>query len=360
MENLDLELKQITKIYPGGTLAVEAFDLQVSRGEFLSFVGPSGCGKTTTLRMIAGLEEITSGQLLIRGIDNTRIKAESRPTATIFQNYALYPHMTVRENIQFGLMVRKLASSEVTRRTNEVIELLDLGDVSNAKENSLSGGQKQRVALARGLVTEPEILLLDEPLGALDANLRRAIQDELKLLQRKLGITFVFVTHAQSEALGMGDRIVVMNSGRVEQIGSSQDIYFNPASPFVAKFIGKNLIFEGKSTGSSKEKATIVGPLGVFEGKSSCKLADGASCIAVVPSEYVKFSKKVTGKKNYIKGHVDQISFVQNLVILYLRTANGMIQKLETHIDKVKGNNLDLGSEITITWKSENSSILRS
>ena len=150
---------------------------------------------------------------------------------------------------------------------------------------------------------------------------------ELKLLQRKLGITFVFVTHAQSEALGMGDRIVVMNSGRVEQIGSSQDIYFNPASPFVARFIGKNLIFEGKISASSKEKATIVGPLGVFEGKSSSKLTKGSSCIAVVPSEYVKFSKKVKGKTNHIKGYVDQVSFVQNLAILYLRTANGMIRK---------------------------------
>ena len=360
MADLDLELKQITKIYPGGTLAVEAFDLQVSRGEFLSFVGPSGCGKTTTLRMIAGLEEITSGQLLIRGVDNTRVKAESRPTATIFQNYALYPHLTVRENIEFGLLVRKLAASEVRRRTNEVIELLDLGDVSNSKENSLSGGQKQRVALARGLVTEPEILLLDEPLGALDANLRRAIQDELKLLQRKLGITFVFVTHAQSEALGMGDRVVVMNSGRVEQIGSSQEVYFNPASPFVARFIGKNLIFEGKISASSKEKATIEGSLGVFEGKSSRKHENGTSCIAVVPSEYVKFSKKASGKKNYVKGHIDQVSFVQNLVILYLRTANGMIQKIETHVDKVRGQNLDLGSEIIITWISEDASILES
>ena len=158
----------------------------------------------------------------------------------------------------------------------------------------------------------------------------------------------------------MGDRIVVMNSGRVEQIGSSQDIYFNPASPFVARFIGKNLIFEGKISASSKEKATIVGPLGVFEGKSSCKLTNGSSCIAVVPSEYVKFSKKVNGKKNYIKGYVDQVSFVQNLAILYLRTANGMIQKIETHIDKVQGNSLDLGSEITITWESDNSSILGS
>ncbi len=360
MSDLDLELKQITKIYPGGTLAVEAFDLQVSRGEFLSFVGPSGCGKTTTLRMIAGLEDITSGKLFIRGIDNTSVKAENRPTATIFQNYAIYPHMTVLQNIEFGLMVRKLSSSEIRRRTNEVIELLDLGDVSNSKENSLSGGQKQRVALARGLVTEPEILLLDEPLGALDANLRRAIQDELKLLQRKLGITFVFVTHAQSEALGMGDRIVVMNSGRVEQIGTSQDIYFNPASPFVAQVIGKNLIFEGKVSNSSQGKSTIRGPLGVFEGKCSSNHSDGASCIAVVPSEFVQFSKKVSGNKNCVTGFVEQVSFVQNLVIVYLRTANGITQKIEAHADKVQGLNLDQGSELTIIWKSEHSSILKS
>lgn len=360
MSDLDLELKQITKIYPGGTLAVEAFDLKVSRGEFLSFVGPSGCGKTTTLRMIAGLEDITSGQLFIRGVDNTHIKAENRPTATIFQNYAIYPHMTVRQNIEFGLMVRRLSSGEIKRRTNEVIELLDLEDVSGSKESSLSGGQKQRVALARGLVTEPEILLLDEPLGALDANLRRAIQDELKLLQRKLGITFVFVTHAQSEALGMGDRVVVMNSGRVEQIGSSQDIYFKPASPFVAKFIGKNLIFEGKISNCSKGEAAILGPLGVFEGKCFSQYGDGVSCIAVVPSEFVQFTKKASDKANSVTGFVEQVNFVQNLVIVYLRTANGIAQKIETHADKVQGLNLDQGSEITITWDSANSSILKS
>tara|TARA_B100001059_G_scaffold131865_1_gene131964 strand:+ start:5150 stop:6238 length:1089 start_codon:yes stop_codon:yes gene_type:complete len=358
MPDFDLELKQITKIYPGGTLAVEAFDLQVKRGEFLSFVGPSGCGKTTTLRMIAGLEDITAGELFIRGINNTRVKAEDRPTATIFQNYAIYPHMTVQENIEFGLKVRKLPYGEIRRRTSEVMELLDLGEVAKAKENSLSGGQKQRVALARGLVTEPEILLLDEPLGALDANLRRAIQDELKLLQRKLGITFVFVTHAQSEALGMGDRVVVMNSGRVEQIGNSQDIYFNPRSTFVAKFIGKNLIFEGTARTSSNGRTSIIGPLGRFEGNSFSVHSEHDPCIAVIPSEFVKFTKKPPDSKNFVTGKIEQVSFVQNLVILYFKTADGCSHKVETHVDKIVGSDLTAGSGITISWKSENSTIL--
>ena len=238
MTQFDLELVKLRKVYGGETVAVEDFDLQVSKGEFISFVGPSGCGKTTTLRMIAGLEEITSGDLLIRGRNFTRIPAEKRPTATIFQNYALFPHLTVRENIEFGLKVRGLSSADVKRRTDAIIDKLELGDVSGSKESALSGGQKQRVALARGLAVEPEILLLDEPLGALDANLRKSIQEELKILQREVGITFIFVTHAQSEALSMGDRVVVMNAGRVEQEGTPEELYRRPATPFAARFVG--------------------------------------------------------------------------------------------------------------------------
>ncbi|MEM8756065.1 MAG: ABC transporter ATP-binding protein, partial [Pseudomonadota bacterium] len=245
MSAFDLELVQLKKVYPGGTLAVEGFDLQVEKGEFISFVGPSGCGKTTTLRMIAGLEDITSGDLLIRGRNFTRVPAEERPTATIFQNYALFPHMTVRENLAFGLEVRKLPTAEVKRKVDAIIDTLELGDVAGAKERNLSGGQKQRVALARGLVTEPDILLLDEPLGALDANLRKSIQEELKILQRELGLTFVFVTHAQSEALAMGDRVVVMNAGRVEQISPPFELYTRPRTAFVARFIGRNMILDG-------------------------------------------------------------------------------------------------------------------
>lgn len=360
MTDFDLELKQITKIYPGGTLAVEAFDLQVEKGEFLSFVGPSGCGKTTTLRMIAGLEDITSGELYIRGVNNTHIKAEQRPTATIFQNYAIYPHMTVRQNIEFGLKIRKLSGSEIRQKTSNIIDLLDLGSVADARETSLSGGQRQRVALARGLVTEPEILLLDEPLGALDANLRRAIQDELKLLQKQLNITFVFVTHAQSEALGMGDRIVVMNSGRVEQIGASEDIYFNPQTPFVARFIGKNLLFEGAITSASGKIGAIKTPNGQFKGRLIGNAANNASGLMVVPSEYISFGKTSKKDVNTVKGNVELANFISNTVIIYLRLANGERIKIETHVAKLDGQDLNTGNELNCYWDFNKSSIMLS
>ena len=360
MTQFDLELKQITKIYPGGTLAVEAFDLQVEKGEFLSFVGPSGCGKTTTLRMIAGLEDITSGELYIRGVNNTHIKAEKRPTATIFQNYAIYPHMTVRQNIEFGLKIRNLSASEIRQKTGNMIDLLDLGSVADAREHSLSGGQKQRVALARGLITEPEILLLDEPLGALDANLRRAIQDELKLLQRQLNITFVFVTHAQSEALGMGDRIVVMNAGRVEQIGKSEDIYFNPQTPFVSRFIGKNLLFEGKISGANGGIASIETPHGVLKAgmAGAGKISKGQQGLLSVPSEYIQFGKSKASGVNAITGHVKQSNLVLNTVIIYMTLANGDVVKIDTHVDKVKGQDLNPGTVLNCYWSDKQGRIM--
>jgi ABC-type Fe3+/spermidine/putrescine transport system ATPase subunit len=237
---------------------------------------------------------------------------------------------------------------------------LDLGSVADAKEDSLSGGQKQRVALARGLITEPEILLLDEPLGALDANLRRAIQDELKLLQRQLNITFIFVTHAQSEALGMGDRIVVMNAGRVEQIGKSEDIYFNPQTPFVSRFIGKNLLFEGKISAASGNTAAIDAPHGEFKATiaGTGKIAKGRQGLLSVPSEYIQFGKSKTSGVNAITGHVKQANFVLNTVIIYMTLANGDVVKIDTHIDKVKGQDLNPGSVINCYWSEKQGRIM--
>jgi ABC-type Fe3+/spermidine/putrescine transport system ATPase subunit len=212
----DLELSGVGKVYDNGTVAVRDFDLAVERGEFIAFVGPSGCGKTTTLRMIAGFETITTGEIKIRGSRINELPAERRPTSTIFQNFALFPYMTVRQNIEYGLAVKRLAKPERRRKADGIMAKLELTDVAERRPDGLSGGQRQRVALARGLVVEPDILLLDEPLGALDANLRKSIQNELKLLQRDLGITFIFVTHAQSEALVLSDRVVVMNRGAIE------------------------------------------------------------------------------------------------------------------------------------------------
>ena len=354
----DLELVHLRKVYPGGTVAVEAFDLRVEKGEFISFVGPSGCGKTTTLRMIAGLEDITSGDLLIRGRNFTDVPAERRPTATVFQNYAIFPHMTVRANIAFGLEVRGLSRAEIERRVDAIVEKLGLGPVTGAKESALSGGQKQRLALARALVTEPDILLLDEPLGALDANLRKSIQEELKLLQRELGLTFVFVTHAQSEALSMGDRVVVMNAGRVEQISAPFALYTRPASPFVARFVGRNKIIPGRLAEVGDRRAVVSTPFGPLAGVPSFESAPtGAAALVVVPSEYVELHP-APGTGAGVAATVTDLDQVGRIVHASVALEDGSTARLETHRDNIADRGVAVGSQVDLRWNPERATIV--
>lgn len=229
----------------GEVAAVANVSLQISRGEFFSLLGPSGCGKTTLLRLIAGLDRPDSGSLRIGGKDSAGVPAHKRPVNTVFQSYALFPHMSVDENIRFGLRMKKVARQEAARRVGEVMELLEIGNLAGRMPGFLSGGQKQRVALARAIVNEPEVLLLDEPLGALDLKLRKQLQMELRRLQRRLGMTFVYVTHDQDEALTMSDRVAVMNAGRIEQLGTSLEVYGRPRTRFVAQFLGSCNVIEG-------------------------------------------------------------------------------------------------------------------
>jgi putative spermidine/putrescine transport system ATP-binding protein/spermidine/putrescine transport system ATP-binding protein len=365
MSQFDLELKRLQKIYPGGTLAVEGFDLAVEKGEFISFVGPSGCGKTTTLRMIAGLESITSGELLIRGRNFTSVPAEKRPTATIFQNYAIFPHMTVYQNLCFGLEVRGLPATEIKKKVDAIIDTLELGDVTGAREAALSGGQKQRVALARGLVTQPEILLLDEPLGALDANLRKSIQEELKILQRDLGITFVFVTHAQSEALAMGDRVVVMNNGRVEQISDPFELYTRPRSGFVARFIGRNKIIDGQLTAISSDRASVrtaVGLLSGVPGFDATSAREGDAAMLVTPSEYVDLRQPggtaPQDGENRITGTVSRINQIGHVVHVDLQLADDLDIKIETHREQIVGRGVEPGAQMDLCWRADRATVV--
>ncbi len=365
MTDYDLELLDLGKVYPGGHQAVEAFDLRVRRGEFISFVGPSGCGKTTTLRMIAGLESITSGKLLIRGHDYTNTPAEKRPTATIFQNYAIFPHMSVRQNIEFGLEVRKIEPSDRKRRVDAIIDKLQLGDVADARESSLSGGQKQRLALARGLVTEPDILLLDEPLGALDANLRKSIQEELKLLQRSLDITFIFVTHAQSEALSMGDRVVVMNAGRVEQIAPPLELYTRPASPFVARFIGRNNLFSGKLSDVTGDRATVMTEFGALAGICGFDGAEaGNEAVVVVPSEYVEIDgagrRETDSAYEGVDGTVASVDRVGQLAFPTVELDGGRSLRLETYAENLTGRGVETGGRVSLRWKPARATVVLS
>ena len=233
-----VELRSVTKRF-GTFIAVQDVSLSVRGGEFLTLLGPSGCGKTTLLRMISGFETPSEGVVLLDGKDVTNAPPYRRDVNQVFQSYALFPHLTVAENIAFGLKMRSTPKSEVTTRVNRVIDLVSLGGFESRKPNQLSGGQRQRVALARAIVCEPKVLLLDEPLSALDAKLRHQMQLELKRLQQRLGITFIFVTHDQEEALTMSDRIAVVNKGRIEQLGSVHEIYHQPRTTFVANFIGE-------------------------------------------------------------------------------------------------------------------------
>jgi spermidine/putrescine transport system ATP-binding protein len=245
----DVELRQVVKVFDGETV-VQGIDLTIAKGEFFSILGPSGCGKTTILRLIAGFETPSLGDVLLRGQSVLRVPPHQRPVNTVFQSYALFSHLTVEENIGFGLKVKNCRRSEIQDRVRDSLRLVKMEDFAKRYPTQLSGGQQQRVALARALINKPMVVLLDEPLGALDLKLRKEMQFELASLHRKLGITFVMVTHDQEEALSLSDRVVVINKGQIEQIGTPSSIYNRPASRFVAEFIGDTNLISGKIEGA--------------------------------------------------------------------------------------------------------------
>jgi len=252
-----LELKNIKKSFTPGEDVLDDICLTVARGEFVTLLGSSGCGKTTTLRIIAGLEQTDSGSVWINGQDVTKLPPDKRDVNTVFQNYALFPHMNVAENIGYGLKLRKVPRGEIKKKVAQMLELVQLEGYERRKPSELSGGQKQRVAIARALVNNPKVLLLDEPLGALDLQLRRAMQIELKHLQKKLGITFIYITHDQEEAINMSDRIAVMRDGCIEQIGTPDEIYNHPKTSYVATFVGNANILHGVAESIQGENAIV-------------------------------------------------------------------------------------------------------
>lgn len=362
----DLELVSVGKVYGNGTPAVVDVHLTVARGEFVAFLGPSGCGKTTTLRMIAGFEDVTSGDIFVRGRRVNDMPPEQRPTSMIFQNYALFPNMTVRENVSFGLEVKRVPRSEVRARVSRILETLSLADVADHRTDRLSGGQRQRIALARGLVVEPEILLLDEPLGALDANLRKAIQAELKLLQRSLGITFVFVTHAQSEALTMSDRIVVMNQGRVEQISEPYELYTRPRTAFVAQFIGRNTIIDGRVREVRRGVGILDTQYGALAGRAVGDLPPGGFGRIVIPSEAFDVYPAALGPppvapgyaENWLHGAVVRRDIVGHLIHMSVRLKDGLGVQLEGHVDRLRTDALRPEMSVSLTWHPDEATLI--
>jgi len=363
----DLELIDVGKVFDNGTMAVDAFDLSVTKGEFIAFLGPSGCGKTTTLRMIAGFEGISSGDMMIKGVRMNDVPPQHRPTSMIFQNYALFPHMTVRRNVGYGLEVKRLGKAERDAKVDRILATLGLEDIAERKTDKLSGGQRQRIALARGLVVEPDILLLDEPLGALDANLRKTIQNELKLLQKTLGITFIFVTHAQSEALALSDRIVVMNQGRVEQISPPHQLYTRPNTPFVAQFIGRNAIFQGEVKGTTGNMATVATVAGALSGQVNTAIADNAKVNLVIPAEAIEVHPAQSTERarlaydfsgNLIDARISRFDVVGHVSHLGAALPDGRTLSLEAHIDKYRPEAFPVGSEIFLSWNPAEATVI--
>jgi spermidine/putrescine transport system ATP-binding protein len=282
-ETTSVDLRSVTKRFDG-FVAVDDLSLELGRGEFFTLLGPSGCGKTTTLRMIAGFERPTSGEIQIEGEDVAHLPPHKRPTNTVFQSYALFPHLSVEANVAFGLKRKRIAKDEIAERVKAELQRVGLASEANRRPSQLSGGMQQRVALARALVNLPKVLLLDEPLGALDLKLRKELQVELKRIQRDVGITFVYVTHDQEEALTMSDRIAVMNRGRVEQVAAPEEVYDRPATTFVAGFIGVSNLMPGTVTGSQEVR--------LDEGTTIAAATDGFSpgdrCHAVVRPEKLR------------------------------------------------------------------------
>jgi spermidine/putrescine transport system ATP-binding protein len=317
----EVQLVDLTKRF-GDFTAVDGLSLQMPPGEFFSLLGPSGCGKTTTLRMIAGFERPTEGQILLDGADMAQTPPHKRNVNTVFQNYALFPHLNVEKNVAFGLKYKGVSKTEERERVGRALELVRLTGFESRRPNQLSGGQQQRVALARALILNPAVLLLDEPLGALDAKLRKALQIELKAIQEEVGITFIYVTHDQEEALTMSDRIAVMSNGRVEQVGPPKEVYEEPATAYVADFLGVSNLMDAEADGPGPQGCKV--RLGEFElvGGRGEPDARGSVKLSIRPERVVLGQPGETGQ-NRVPGMVERLVYVGSVMHVLVNLASG-------------------------------------
>jgi spermidine/putrescine transport system ATP-binding protein len=322
MAHGEIELRNLTKQFEELT-AVDGIDLHIPGGEFFSLLGPSGCGKTTTLRMIAGFEQPTSGEILLDGADVAYTPPHQRNVNTVFQNYALFPHLNVYDNIAYGLKRAKRPKAEIRERVAKALELVQLPGYEGRRSSQLSGGQQQRVALARALVLNPAVLLLDEPLGALDAKLRKALQIELKSLQQEVGITFLYVTHDQEEALTMSDRLAVMNAGRIEQVGAPQDVYEDPETLYVADFLGVSNLMQATIVRSGTGACQVALDGYELETRGTDRDVSGDAKIVIRPERIELEEHGSPSGPNRIPGMVERIVYVGSAIQVIVRSATG-------------------------------------
>jgi spermidine/putrescine transport system ATP-binding protein len=358
-----IELKDVTKQFPAPNgevvTAVERMNLDIQNGEFFSFLGPSGCGKTTTLRMIAGFELPSDGEILIQGKPMGYTPPFKRPVNTVFQNYALWPHMSVAQNVAFGLEMKNVSKSEIRTRVDEALDLVHLNGMGERRPKQLSGGQQQRVALARALVQKPAVLLLDEPLGALDLKLRKAMQLELKHMQQQVGITFIYVTHDQEEALTMSDRIAVMNHGRVLQVGQSFEIYERPATRFVADFIGETNFLEGRVTKKDDVTAEVMidNTFTMRAQADSTIKADTSVTIAVRP-EKMSLHHPRQGDADTLPGKVEEMVYIGTDTRYIVRLAPNTTAVIRMQNLGEGMTVFDVGDNVAVTWDSDSVRVL--
>jgi spermidine/putrescine transport system ATP-binding protein len=332
-------------------IAVDGIDLDIGDGEFFSLIGPSGCGKTTTLRMIAGLVEPSEGRIEVHGRDLTNVRPHKRPVNTVFQNYALFPHLNVFENVAFGLRERRAPKAEITRRVGELLEIVGLQGRERHRPSQLSGGQQQRVALARSLVLDPEVLLLDEPLGALDLKLRKALQLQLKRIQHEVGITFVYVTHDQEEAFFMSNRVAIMRDGRIEQLGTPRDVYERPRTEFVADFVGASNRLDATIVATREDGSydADINGVGRVQAAGVADLAPGDGVRAVVRPEAISTGTPQLGEAG-ISARLADIAYLGHQVSCVAHTDDGRqlaISMPQAHV------NLAVGDHCVFRWPFE-------
>lgn len=351
-----LEIRNVTRRF-GNLSAVRDVSLDIEAGEFFTLLGPSGCGKTTILRMIAGFDAPDAGELFLDGRPLAGIPPEKRPVHTVFQNYALFPHLTVAANIAFPLEMAGRSRDEIRRRTAEALALVHLEDKGSAFPHELSGGQKQRVALARGLVNKPRLLLLDEPLGALDAKLRERMQGELIALQREVGVTFVFVTHAQQEALALSHRIAVMNEGRVEQLDTPEVLYSAPKNRFVADFIGTINLINAEVSAATRHELQLAAPgLGAIAAPAHAPVAAGTRGTLALRPEHLRIAapEARAGLKNHFTGTVSEYLFLGDVTVYKVRLDNGLlIEALATNAGSGKAHFHEIGDRVSVEWRHD-------
>jgi spermidine/putrescine ABC transporter ATP-binding subunit len=351
MSLIDVELKSVTKRF-GEVVAVDDVSLQIEKGEFFSLLGPSGCGKTTIMRMVSGFETPTRGEIEIGGRNMRNILPFKRPTNLVFQHLALFPHMTVFKNIAFSLEMRGMAKAEIRQRVGEILDLIQLPGYAERKISQLSGGQKQRVAIARALVNEPTVLLLDEPLGALDLKLREQMQLELKRIQREVGATFVYVTHDQKEAITMSDSIAVMNHGVVEQIGDSSGIYERPRTAFVAHFIGETNLFSGRVTGAAGGSAVVDCAGLSIKTETGAPISAGQTVNVSVRPEKIRIGRGLDGLDNAYEAVVEEVIYQGSSTNYQTRLPGGRLVTVTVQNAEMDGG-FKAGEGVRIGWQPE-------